>query len=340
MSNSIRVFLLLFLVGIHPHWIRAQQTEHAEEMDLATLRCAWAVKDPFGIGRINRDEWGSILGERLNLAHIRVSAQNNSDTLFLLIEVPEDSSDDIGADSLGLYIDSDGSGIISSRDVAYRFTAGVSNPTILFGSKDTYARVVSTFDGSPDVRQGHRFWGVAIPLAEIDSIPGQFVRVGFRVSSKVPGFDTWEPSGFPDFAPILIQGSNYQTVKYPTLLTLILSNKGSVLHSVDTTEKRYLLPDGSVRIRYADGTVITQARPGQGGGAESQYPTPPQLPPGVTPDYWLNYHANELAEIIQRLSGNDARTVSSLLSAERGFNIWKKIAFRSRIIFKMTLQKP
>ena len=333
MRYSRVTLCVLFLLSSLSLDARCQDRDQFQEIDSRTLRCSWKSSDHTN----NDTKWGTDLGEELQLANTRISAQNNSATLVLRIEVVTDTVDD-ASDSLSLYIDTDGSGLISSRDVAYKFTGKGGKSVVIFGPANNQTQAVTKFDVSKSVSSPHRIWELTIPLSDIDFIPGQSMLIGFRTISQTPTFDIWEPSGFPDFAPILIEHSNSRSIRYPTLLRLILSNKGVVVSSANAEVKRTVLPNGSVRMRYPDGTITTLARPGQESAADSQYPTPPKLPSGLTPDYWLNYHANELVQIIKRLSGNDQRAVDNLMNAEKGFTVWQRIAFRSRIIFKMTTQ--
>jgi len=128
---------------------------------------------------------------------------------------------------------------------------------------------------------------------------------------------------------------------YPTL-----NLKGVPVNQPQPKEtQRTILADGTVEIRYSDGTIkrlfnggFTLIRPGGLAStvlyAQAQPPTPPDLPANPEAQQWLDQHKASLLEFIRILVGEDAQAVTYYLQqeSEKAGNIYDQIYFRTRMI--------
>jgi hypothetical protein len=113
---------------------------------------------------------------------------------------------------------------------------------------------------------------------------------------------------------------------------------------------RRILEDGTIEIRYPDGTIKRDGPLGSGAtvihpdgtaeagaGVEVQVPTPPPPPSGSTLSAWLAYQNARLLNAIKNLSSPDRReeNINNLRNAERGKNLFEQIDLRMRMVARL-----
>jgi hypothetical protein len=106
---------------------------------------------------------------------------------------------------------------------------------------------------------------------------------------------------------------------------------------------RKVLPDGSVELRYSDGTIRRLFAGGQEitrpDGTTStmlyqnaQPPTPPTAPPDPTHASWLEAQNERLLGVIRTLVGNDEPSVQNYLEREGDRTVYQRIEARTEAV--------
>ena len=201
-----RLFLLLL-------WLVSIQSRGARGVD-----SAWVAQPPVLDGVVSQGEWDRAK-QRTMLQHGWVFFQHDSTTLYVLIDLVEDTRNDpvqTGApwgDYLSLNVDKDRNRAVTPNvDVSYglypgRYDLGVQTyvrPNAWTGLRPTAARLGAGFGPSTDSPTAHRIWEISIPLAEAGAALGQTVRLGIRVHSQTPAFDEVFPAdGSRDLSNLL-----------------------------------------------------------------------------------------------------------------------------------------
>ncbi|MDT8306588.1 MAG: hypothetical protein RRC07_11685 [Anaerolineae bacterium] len=176
---------------------------------------ALALAPPRLDGQISRGEWN--LSDPIPFAHGFVAAQNDADRLYLLVDVLDDPTPDVG-DTINISFDVNRDGQITPGvDVNYYLQPRTRNlrPRYYTGPEsfgqdfDDYrsGRALgyscSLADGTfqlvlqraPRCDQ-HVFWELAIDLEEIGAKPGEPVHMGIGIASGSPQFDDRLPSDY------------------------------------------------------------------------------------------------------------------------------------------------
>ena len=107
--------------------------------------------------------------------------------------------------------------------------------------------------------------------------------------------------------------------------------------------ERRILPDGSVELRYPDGTVRELFGGGERvtrpDGTEStmlfqnaQPPTPPAAPPDSAHAGWLGANSEHLLDIMRILVGNDEQSIQNYLDREGDGTVYQQIDARTQAI--------
>jgi hypothetical protein len=103
---------------------------------------------------------------------------------------------------------------------------------------------------------------------------------------------------------------------------------------------RTILPDGSVELRYPDGTIRhrfaggeTVTRPDGTTSTmlfqNAQPPTPPTAPPDAGHANWLDAENARLLDIMRTLVGNDEASIQNYLEREGGHTVYEQIEART-----------
>jgi hypothetical protein len=118
---------------------------------------------------------------------------------------------------------------------------------------------------------------------------------------------------------------------------------------------RKILEDGTIEMRYPDGTVrqvapvgssVTVIRPdgiaSVNAGMEVQPPTPPLPPSGSDLSRWLGHQNDRLLDIIRSLlQPADIREgISNVQNTERGMTLYQKINHRTKVIIEFRRTYP
>jgi len=78
---------------------------------------------------------------------------------------------------------------------------------------------------------------------------------------------------------------------------------------------------------FPDGRVMRRS------SMEASRPTPPAPPSEAAVSTWIQKHADDLMETINRLVGNDANAKASYEASESGLTLYQKVDRRIRAIF-------
>lgn len=106
---------------------------------------------------------------------------------------------------------------------------------------------------------------------------------------------------------------------------------------------RTILPDGSVELRYPDGTIRKLFAGGQTitrpDGTSStmlyqnaQPPTPPTAPPDASHASWLDAEDQRLLDIMRSLVGNDEPSIQNYLEREGDLSVYQRIEARTEAV--------
>ncbi len=106
---------------------------------------------------------------------------------------------------------------------------------------------------------------------------------------------------------------------------------------------RTILPDGSVELRYPDGTIRKLFAGGQTitrpDGTSStmlyqnaQPPTPPTAPPDASHANWLDAEDQRLLDIMRTLVGNDEPSIQNYLEREGDLSVYQRIEARTEAV--------
>ncbi len=206
----------------------------------------------------------------------------------------------------------------------------------------------SAYGPDPAICQPER-WGTG--TAETDIVVRCFGPDGFARDSAwsllalrlQPGAPLAALEPLPS-TPAAVEPAAIVTEPAPPLPTLAepVTTEPAPAPTAGTVTQRRLLPDGSVEIRYPNGTVKRIREGGytirQPDGTvtpflhvDSQPAVPPSLPPATEP--WLSWHNQSLLEIIRGLTGNEA-AVTRYLTREQndGLSLYEQIARRTDAI--------
>jgi hypothetical protein len=166
-------------------------------------------------GQISRGEWN--LGDPISFAYGFIAAQNDGDRLYLLVDVLDDPTPDVG-DTINISFDVNRDGQVTPGvDVNYYLQPRTQNlrPRYYTGPESfgqdfagyRSGRAVgydcSLADGSFQLVVGekphcnqHVFWELAIDLEEIGAKPGEPVHMGIGIASGSPQFDDRLPGDY------------------------------------------------------------------------------------------------------------------------------------------------
>ncbi|MFB3888641.1 MAG: C25 family cysteine peptidase [Candidatus Bathyarchaeia archaeon] len=140
-----------------------------------------------------------------------IFAQNDASNLYLLLDTTTDTQNDPilttspWGDFFWLAFDVNRNRAITPEvDVMFSCYPGTYNlgkqyfmgPSSWTGLYPANSLVKAGFGSSPKSAVPHRFWELAISLAEIQASPGGLVRMGLRVYSQNPSFDYLQPENF------------------------------------------------------------------------------------------------------------------------------------------------
>lgn len=152
---------------------------------------------PLVDGILAAGEWDSAqVVTRLNNGVL--AARNDSTSLYLLLDLPVDTSPDIESvvppfgDSFWLYIDIDGNGQWdASRDVRYNRSGQLAfvmaNSPLTFGPDfSSRSQVRSGFSATTNGGNPHRYWEIQVPLTELLATLGKTLRLGVEIVSDTP----------------------------------------------------------------------------------------------------------------------------------------------------------
>ncbi len=251
------------------------------------------------------------------------------------------------------------------------------------GLQQTKTRLAAHFDRTVNYRRPHRIWELSIPLAELNAKPGASVRLGISTHSTKPAFSRSLPPNHTRQMKNLIElrlagspmASRFLVARLdPKALRKLVGQQRIVvrpkfhqlkpvrpgpgtLKPVEPTQPapcpmpegepvgRAILQDGSIELRYANGSKKHRF---QGGWKilcpdgtpvptmvlfSSQIPPtlPPLLPEG-TEAQWLEYHNTQLLGIINTLV-DDASMVDTYLKTEAAdWSVYKRIQTRGETI--------
>jgi hypothetical protein len=116
--------------------------------------------------------------------------------------------------------------------------------------------------------------------------------------------------------------------------------------------QRQVLPDGTVQLQRADGTIVQRTKGGEtiirpdGTKSSTSYlgaqpPTPPSGAPGTVLSDWLEFEAEQLLYIMRTLTGNDTDSINNYLQREgSGASPYAQIRSRTDVISLMTRPMP
>lgn len=264
-------------------------------------------------GTFQIQEWNKI-EQRFQLQHGWVAFLNDDSTLYIFINLTEDSAEDAPkssapwGDFISLSFDIDRNRKITPNvDVAYglypgSYRAGIQHylePGVWTGLQSTEAQIAAGFSGAYS-RSPHRFWEVAIPLSEIQAQPGQIVRIGIHTYSESPHFNDYQP---PDL-----------TQNFSELLEVKLAQRLQNQSEQDSNIRREITSEGIVRIYYPDGRIKELYDNGfqiiypDGTVQRVQFVQVQALIPPVPPDNhereWLETHASNLLSVMEGMVGS------------------------------------
>jgi hypothetical protein len=132
-----------------------------------------------------------------------VSFANDTDTLYLLLDITEDTGDDPlpgdnTNDAFALTLDVNGNNELEpGLDVWYlldKQTRQLVVATDFTGTNSQFSggRAVPGFGATPNARTPHRFWECEIPLSELNVEAGQAMGIGVQVVSSQPPINLQE----------------------------------------------------------------------------------------------------------------------------------------------------
>jgi hypothetical protein len=174
----------------------------------APFQSAWAARPPALDGVAAPEEWTD--AAHMTLPHGVLRLQNDLDYLYLLLDVTEDTGNDPHrsaapwGDYFWLVWDVNGDRNVTPDVDALHGTypgtdtLGLSlfvEPGAVTGLSPSEAQSARGFGPSPDSPAPHRFWEVAVPLAEIgadartwaaDPLDAHPLRLGLRINSANP----------------------------------------------------------------------------------------------------------------------------------------------------------
>ncbi len=156
-------------------------------------------------GSVASGEWAN--AGSLSFDHGRLLVFHDDTTLYLLIDVTDDTQDDqlVGGTGdffwLDFDVDLDGR-ITANLDVSYAEATGsgalgistYTAPHTITALKSTGATMGRGFGGTDASSTPHRFWELSLPLSEISQGAPLKVRLALRVYSINPGFDERMPA--------------------------------------------------------------------------------------------------------------------------------------------------
>ena len=182
-----------------------------------TPMSTFAPTSPKIDGVVSIEEWGT--ARQIQLDHGRLMFQNDPTTLYLAIDLIEDTTNDPPLNNapwgdfffLAFDVMADEQ-IIPSKDLQYSIYPGTHNlgmqkylsPSSWTGLMETYSQLGAGFGPSINSDTAHRIWELAISLPEIQIGPGGLVRFGVRTYSQNPSFSNNTPDNFAsDFSDLI-----------------------------------------------------------------------------------------------------------------------------------------
>jgi hypothetical protein len=284
-----------------------------------------------------------------------IYAQNNGRELYLWLDLVADQSADrrfrkLSGDYVSLTFDVDRNRKISPHvDVFYGMRRGSYKLGMQFYSsqgktpfKPTGALLAAGFGTFSSYLPNHRFWEIAIPLAELKASPGQTVRLGIETHSTKPRFNVVYPKGFPTNFSKLIEIK----LAKPQKRKRHRPKPPPPQSSGDGGVKRSINAKGNVVITYPDGTVkeLLKCKFTSPDGktcrtqkSQVSRVTMPPIPSKPSERAWLDEENKGLLTIIAKLVGGDQESIDFLIASEisDGFSVYEKIHNRRLLIEKM-----
>lgn len=243
----------------------------------ASLTASWVTQPHEVAARFDRS-WQQAR-DAIRLDNGWLFARNDSERLYLLIDLTGDTVDDQPkraapwGDFVSVAFDVDlNGGISADKDLQYSLYPGshrlgrqyYKGPAKFSGLQLTQARLAAGFTGSPVLQRKHRIWEFSIPLKEVEAHPGGRVMVGVSTHSERPKFSDKLPSGY------------LQDLKGLIEIRLAANPTFAVFTKISSQDLRKLVAGQRMVVRPKIAEAVP--RPGQPGGLRQQ-PSGPGRPP-------------------------------------------------------------